>query len=91
MFPPEYLEKLLKEDPNRAERIRSTQGRFEDRVEHFEENRAQHGRRTILPKTIHHFWWVVHNAVAHPLIAIAPVKPFFAFHDYTSDKINGKR
>lgn len=65
--------------------------RFHNRIEHFEARRNHLGKRTILPKVTHYLWWVVHNAVAHPLIAVAPVKPLFDFHDYTSDKINGKR
>jgi hypothetical protein len=36
------------------------------------------------------FWWLVHNAVAHPLIAVAPRRRFFEFHDYTSRKMHGK-
>lgn len=36
------------------------------------------------------FWWVVHNAFAHPLIAVAPRRTFFRFHDYTSRKMHGK-
>lgn len=39
---------------------------------------------------VHGFWWVTHNAVAHPLIAFFPFKPMFKFHDYTSNKINLK-
>lgn len=65
--------------------------RFHERIEHFVERRALSGRKTVLPALTHHLWWFVHNAVAHPLIAIAPIKPLFDFHDYTSDKINGKR
>lgn len=40
---------------------------------------------------IHYAWWLLHNAVAHPLIAVAPVKPFFDFHDWTSRKMNRER
>lgn len=43
-----------------------------------------------MPRVSHHFWWFVHNCVAHPLIGVAPVKPFFDFHDYTSKKINAQ-
>jgi hypothetical protein len=39
---------------------------------------------------VHGFWWVIHNAVAHPLIAFFPLKLFFKFHDHTSNKINLK-
>jgi len=38
----------------------------------------------------HRFWWLVHNAVAHPLIAVAPRRPFFRFHDWTSRKLHGR-
>lgn len=36
----------------------------------------------------HHFWWFVHNCIAHILIGVCPVNVFFRFHDYTSRKIN---
>lgn len=48
-------------------------------------------RRKVRPWTAHTFWWFVHNAIAHPLIAIAPVKLFFRFHDWTSYRMHGKR
>lgn len=38
----------------------------------------------------HHFWWFVHNCIAHPVIGVCPKKWAFNFHDYTSDKINAK-
>ena len=37
------------------------------------------------------FWWLVHNAVAHPLIAVAPRRTFFRFHDYTSRRMHGRK
>jgi len=42
-----------------------------------------------LPKVKHYFWWLLHNLVAHPAIGIAPVRPAFEFHDWTSRKLNG--
>lgn len=39
---------------------------------------------------VHGFWWFVHNCVAHPMIGLCPIKSFFEFHDYTSNKINLK-
>lgn len=83
MFDP----KRLAENPDLA----SSYGRYLERTEHFVERRLENGRMTVLPALTHRLWWFVHNAIAHPLIAIAPVKPLFDFHDYTSDKINGKR
>lgn len=38
----------------------------------------------------HTFWWLVHNAVAHPLIAFVPRHFAFEFHDWTSRKLHGK-
>lgn len=38
----------------------------------------------------HHFWWFVHNCIAHPMIGLLPNKTTFDFHDWTSKKINGK-
>ena len=42
------------------------------------------------PRLRHHFWWMIHNCVAHILIGIMPFNIFFRFHDWTSDKINVK-
>lgn len=46
-------------------------------------------RRADRPWASHSFWWLVHNAVAHPLIAFVPRKPCFDFHDWTSRKMHG--
>jgi hypothetical protein len=46
-------------------------------------------RRKTRPWASHTFWWMVHNAIAHPLIAFVPRKPFFRFHDWTSYKMHG--
>lgn len=37
-----------------------------------------------------HAWWIAHNTVAHPLIGLLPVGPFFRLHDWTSRKMHGK-
>lgn len=39
----------------------------------------------------HYTWWLVHNLVAHPLIAVAPIRPAFRFHDWTSHRMHAKR
>jgi len=48
-------------------------------------------RRAKTPWAKHTFWWVVHNAVAHMLIAFVPIRPFFKFHDWTSRRMHGQR
>ena len=39
----------------------------------------------------HNFWWFIHNAVAHPLIAVAPLKTTMKFHDWTGKKLDGPK
>ncbi len=47
-----------------------------------------HDRVREVPWAKHTFWWVIHNAVAHPLIALFPKRLAFRFHDYTSRKMH---
>lgn len=58
-----------------------SEGRFHDRIKTYDAKR--------IPRVSHHFWWFVHNVVAHPMIGVLPIKASFDFHDYTSKKING--
>lgn len=37
---------------------------------------------------LHHFWWLTHNCVVHPLIGLLPFEACFRLHDYTSDRLN---
>lgn len=62
------------------QRLSTSHGRFGWRIEKWKRETGW-----ALP---HHFWWVVHNCIAHPMIGVVPVRPTFAFHDYTSKKIN---
>lgn len=52
--------------------------------------RRYNKRNAERPWVTHRFWWLVHNAVSHPLIALVPLKPMFDFHDWTSRKMHGK-
>jgi len=56
--------------------------RYNDRIEDWKDC------TNIFPRLRHHFWWIIHNCIAHILIGLIPIKIFFRFHDYTSDKIN---
>lgn len=58
--------------------------RFAQRVEKFKM------KGVMLPRTEHYAWWIAHNAIAHPLLAIFPLKPSFRFHDWTSRKLNAQ-
>lgn len=46
-------------------------------------------RRKVRSWGAHTLWWVLHNAVAHPLIAFLPFTPLFRFHDWTSRRMHG--
>lgn len=56
--------------------------RFHQRLDVFDQKKK--------PRLVHHFWWIVHNCLAHPMIGIIPIKSFFDFHDWTSRKINAE-
>ncbi len=76
-----------KEEPKQNDEFQSSDEtgagkRFEARIEGFEKENK--------PVFKHHFWWFVHNCIAHPAIGILPNKSTFDFHDWTSKKINGK-
>jgi len=47
-------------------------------------------QKVTVPWVKFRLWWLIHNAVAHPLIAIAPRRTFFRFHDFTSRRMHGK-
>ena len=70
-------------EPEEAEELGSA-GRFRRRIQKFRNK----GRRC--PVIQHYCWWVIHNAVAHLFLAIAPFKWSFAFHDWTSRKLNAE-
>lgn len=56
-----------------------------------EERYKERRQKYNVPWTRHTFLWFVHNAIAHPLIAVLPFKPFFKFHDYTSRRMHGNK
>lgn len=58
----------------------TAQGRFHQRIARY--------RREGVSALLHHLWWFTHNCIAHPLIGVLPVRWTFAFHDYTSERIN---
>ena len=57
--------------------------RFRERPVLWEESR--HGA------LYHYAWWIVHNLIAHPLIAVLPLRPLFRFHDWTSHHMHNKK
>jgi hypothetical protein len=47
-------------------------------------------KQSAAPWLRHRFWWLVHNAISHPAIALVPTRKTFQFHDWTSRKMHGK-
>lgn len=39
------------------------------------------------PKIKSRFWWTLHNFIGHMAIGILPIKPCFAFHDWSAPKM----
>jgi len=65
--------------------VGSANERFEDRIRRFERDGAP------LPLVRHAAFWVLHNAVAHPLLAVAPSTYTVDVHELTSRWLNKKR
>ena len=48
----------------------------------------QHTYKGHNPRLRHYGWWLLHNVVAHPILGIIPCRLTFAFHDWTSSRLN---
>ena len=75
-------------DESAADAVEASTGPFA-RPEDGSEQRYK-DRRKYRPWLAHSFWWIVHNGLSHPLIAVLPFKPLFMFHDWTSKKMHGR-
>jgi len=83
MWDQDQLARMYKDRDEREamkKRLSTSYGRFEVRIEKWKRETG-----SALP---HHFWWFVHNCIAHPAIGLAPIRRTFEFHDFTSRKIN---
>jgi hypothetical protein len=59
--------------------------RYGVRIGYFKED----GR--ALPRLRHHLLWLLHNCVAHPILAVAVTQPTVEFHSLTSEWLNHVR
>lgn len=57
-------------------------GRYEKRIEKFKAAGAS------FPRLQHYAWWLLHNLLAHGFLALCPCKWSFAFHDWSSVRLN---
>lgn len=60
----------------------SCQARYKRRQQFWKEDIK------TFPLLAHHFWWLTHNCIAHPLLAFAPKKLSVRFHDWTAKYLN---
>jgi hypothetical protein len=77
-----YMERVKRSHilAERDTKRRSTKGRFDLRIE-------DHKSAGVHVLT-HHFHWVLHNLVIHPIIAVCPFTWAFKLHDWSSSKLN---
>jgi hypothetical protein len=81
MFTPEMMRKMEEQEAldygEGGPKDRGAQARYEERKE-----------KVPLRRLV--FWWFVHNSIAHPLIGVLPIKPFFDFHNWTAKRIGSE-
>ncbi len=68
---------------------RGAAGRYRQRIVRWTEQRS--GLERLTAKVRHHVWWLAHNLVAHPLLAVAASRPVINLHDWTSQRLNRER
>ena len=75
------------EAPSREEprdRAKGSAARYKARIQSFVLDERP------LPKVRHHALWLLHNCVAHPLLALGPTTYAMDFHELTSAWLNHK-
>jgi hypothetical protein len=45
----------------------------------------------VVPGLRHRAWWILHNAIAHPMIGVWPTRATVWFHDWTSKRLGRRR
>jgi hypothetical protein len=73
--------------PARREALAHTsEHRYRRRLTRWTDGLA--GLPRLAARLRHHGWWLAHNLLAHPLLALAPLRPSVALHDWTSHRLN---
>lgn len=86
---PADLARTVELPPTNAIRIppeRTSEGRYRLRVALWTGGRG--GLARLVARARHHGWWLLHNLVAHPLLALSAGKLAVALHDWTSRRLN---
>lgn len=96
---PEYFAKWEAEQQERREKLRTSEGRYYDRIKqqvnaHNYYKLLKHvypDYKGTAPKIRHHIFWVLHNCAAHPLLGVFPNKYLVDIHHLTSEWLNNER
>lgn len=64
---------------------RTSAGRYAHR------RRAWQNKHRVLPGVRHHAWWLLHNCLSHPVLAVKPSPRAVWFHDWTSQHLNQRK
>ncbi|WAS99432.1 hypothetical protein [Nannocystis punicea] len=65
---------------------RTAEDRYHQRIARWTGSRT--GGARLAARLGHQGWWLLHNAVAHPLLALTRGRAAVAFHDWTSARLN---
>jgi hypothetical protein len=76
----------VRSDPQRGATEPGAAGRYRQRIALWTDART--GLAGLTARLRHHGWWLLHNLVAHPLLAVLPARPAVALHDWTSRRLN---
>jgi len=68
--------------PAPTEPKKGAESRFHARVSRFE------AARQPWPKLRHHAFWMLHNCISHPFLAVSPGPTAVEFHELTSQWLN---
>jgi len=74
------LETFVERTP--VESFGSAQGRYRARIKKFVQDKRPY------PRLRHHVLWLLHNCVAHPVLAVLPDHATVEFHELTSQWLN---
>lgn len=64
----------------------TAEGRYHQRLARWIDRDG--GVARLSGRLAHHSWWLLHNLVAHPLLALAAIRWTIALHDWTSRRLN---
>lgn len=64
--------------------MKTSNERYHVRIQRFIDSGSKH------PKLSHHFFWLLHNCVAHPILGFYVSQSAIEFHQITSNWLNSR-